>query len=588
MKQIAAAILFMSLQSLIDPLKQTYDSNSELTKTDDQGLEKVPPCARHEEPLQPAHLFLLVHGLWGNASHMLTLQEVLQKSLPEVSKEKIVFLRPSSFQFWKTYDGVGRCAENVVADLFYEIETLKESERLKVTKLSVIGYSMGGLIARHVIGDLYALGFFDQVQPVFYTSFATPHVGVRFFRNTLFDRTLNFLGQHGFGKTGPQFFLKDSQLLLVEMSRPKTKFMKGLALFEKRLLLANIKNDRSVAFYTSFITAFAPFDSIDSVHIKYMRNLPSARIGGSTVWPKFVDLATTREVEPTEEFEGNVQEDPSLIMSNKAVRYTILAFAVVFLLPCYLPLVIFFSMIVSLYSVIKVRIVKSPDLASHWGKVRDAVYYGGKVDSINAKVGESRRSDRWKESLLNFLKGDPSSMSGSTLENVLQAEHNFWNRPENVIEDEVQHSPQILKSNSGAQTPTEPTSKLAHIASVDKITSSKMLAKFFQKPANEIDFEKNDRACKNYLGELEMTKADYPLFQSKALLPLPKEAQEIVENLNQLQWAKIPVYHDLFNAHGTIVGRRGGLKNPKATCTLYLWGSFLRNHLRDSSDTQAY
>ena len=148
------------------------------------------------------HLFVLIHGLWGSPNHLQTVEKAVVNSLAEVSEERIVTLKPSSFRFWKTYDGIPRCASKVIADLFYEIETLKKNHKSKVSKISIVGYSLGGLISRYMIGVLYELGFFDEVQPVFFTTFATPHIGVRFFKKGLFDKTANIVGRYLFGSTG--------------------------------------------------------------------------------------------------------------------------------------------------------------------------------------------------------------------------------------------------------------------------------------------------------------------------------------------------------------------------------------------------
>ena len=60
-----------------------------------------------------------------------------------------------------------------------------------ITKFSLVGYSLGiphfspqvyeagGLISRYVIGLLYARGVFEKMQPVNFTTFATPHLGIR-------------------------------------------------------------------------------------------------------------------------------------------------------------------------------------------------------------------------------------------------------------------------------------------------------------------------------------------------------------------------------------------------------------------------
>ena len=127
---------------------------------------------------KPTHLFVLVHGLLGGPNHRQSIERCIKTLLPSESKHKIVTLRPSSFRFWKTFDGLKLNAERVITDILYEIETLRQENNLKVEKISLVGYSLGGLISRYVIGMLEEIGFFDIVEPVFFTTFATPHVGV--------------------------------------------------------------------------------------------------------------------------------------------------------------------------------------------------------------------------------------------------------------------------------------------------------------------------------------------------------------------------------------------------------------------------
>ena len=70
--------------------------------------------------------------------------------------------------------------QKIIADIFYEIESLKQNNDLEVTKISIIGYSLGGLISRYVIGLLNELDFFEKIEPIFFSTFATPHVESNF------------------------------------------------------------------------------------------------------------------------------------------------------------------------------------------------------------------------------------------------------------------------------------------------------------------------------------------------------------------------------------------------------------------------
>lgn len=47
----------------------------------------------------------------------------------------------------------------------------------KVTCVSLIGYSLGGLMARYAAGRLLADGYFDRVRPRNLVTVATPHLG---------------------------------------------------------------------------------------------------------------------------------------------------------------------------------------------------------------------------------------------------------------------------------------------------------------------------------------------------------------------------------------------------------------------------
>jgi triacylglycerol esterase/lipase EstA (alpha/beta hydrolase family) len=56
----------------------------------------------------------------------------------------------------------GERAANEIEDAFQELERKGH----KAKKLSIVGYSLGGLVARYAIGLLHHKGWFDKVQPV--------------------------------------------------------------------------------------------------------------------------------------------------------------------------------------------------------------------------------------------------------------------------------------------------------------------------------------------------------------------------------------------------------------------------------------
>lgn len=64
-----------------------------------------------------------------------------------------------------TYDGIELGGERVCKEIEEEIERLEASGQ-KIKKLSVVGYSLGGVISRYAIGLLETRGLFEKVEPV--------------------------------------------------------------------------------------------------------------------------------------------------------------------------------------------------------------------------------------------------------------------------------------------------------------------------------------------------------------------------------------------------------------------------------------
>lgn len=64
-----------------------------------------------------------------------------------------------------TYDGVDTGGERVADEIEGKLEELAESGH-NITKISVVGYSLGGLISRYAIGLLFRRGVFDKIQPI--------------------------------------------------------------------------------------------------------------------------------------------------------------------------------------------------------------------------------------------------------------------------------------------------------------------------------------------------------------------------------------------------------------------------------------
>lgn len=537
------------------------------------------------------HLFVLVHGLWGGPNHMLTIEKSIRELLGRSSDStRVATIRPSSFRFWKTYDGLLLNAERVVSDVLYEIEMIRHNQKSKVTQISFVGYSLGGLISRYAVGILQELGVFDQITPVFFTTFATPHVGVHFYNDTFFDKVANETGKYLFGKSGKEMFLADSDLTLRRMADPGEVWYQGLSRFEKHILLANIKNDRTVAFFTSYITQYLPFTDWDKVQVKYLKHLPKVRIGKVEVRPKFVDFTRTRLADTSRSTlvdTLNAQEETSFLRRNKTIRFLLIFLVTLFILPIWVPMVLSSSLFASAYSAAKIAIISHPPLKEHWQRVVESCYCNDEkpIDAEDAKVGQQKRQQRRTLRHSESFKGDTSEITENAMENFMYAEERLTGRSANIEEekddeDEGSTEPHV-GYDDGDDMDEDEAAEHAHQDPAPASEADPLLTPQSAKLI-DVDIAANDKCIEDHVSSLRVRDyAKFPLFTKSSILDVDEHRAYIVEQLNKLDWIKIPVYIDAWNAHDGIVARRGPRTNPKGTATILLWASILRRHLTE-------
>ncbi|RYO96791.1 hypothetical protein DL764_007391 [Monosporascus ibericus] len=217
------------------------------------------------------HLCVLVHGLWGNPNHMRSVAKALRAAYPE---EQLYILVAERNKGSFTYDGIELGGERVCVEIEEELEKIR-SRGGKVAKLSIVGYSLGGLVARYAIGLLHAKGVFDQVEPVNFTTFVTPHLGVRTPSRGWHNHVWNVLGARTLSMSGRQLFTIDNfrgtgRPLLAILADPDSIFMSGLKRFKRRTLYTNIANDRTAVYYTTGISKTDPFTDMSKVKANYL------------------------------------------------------------------------------------------------------------------------------------------------------------------------------------------------------------------------------------------------------------------------------------------------------------------------------
>jgi hypothetical protein len=174
-----------------------------------------------------------------------------------------------------TYDGIEVGAERVAKEIE---ETLEELARdgYKIKKLSMVGYSLGGLVARYAIGLLHHKGWLDKIYPANFTTFATPHLGVRTPLLGYANHLWNVLGARMLSTSGRQLFTIDSfrdtgRPLLSVLADPDSIFIQALGKFENRSLYTNIVNDRTAVYYTTGISRIDPYAHMEKLELNYLK-----------------------------------------------------------------------------------------------------------------------------------------------------------------------------------------------------------------------------------------------------------------------------------------------------------------------------
>lgn len=208
--------------------------------------------------------------LWGNPSHLDYVASAIRE---RHGKDKVYILAAQRNSGTYTYDGIELGGERVVHEIEDTLDQLSAKGH-SITKLSVVGYSLGGLVARYAIGLLEANGTLDKLEPVNFTTFVSPHVGVRSPIKGWPSHMWNVLGARTISISGRQLFMIDDfrgtgKPLLSVLADPNSIFIKGLAKFKNRSVYANIVNDRSTVFYTTAISKVDPFPEPEKANINY-------------------------------------------------------------------------------------------------------------------------------------------------------------------------------------------------------------------------------------------------------------------------------------------------------------------------------
>ncbi|KAK7056428.1 hypothetical protein VNI00_002983 [Paramarasmius palmivorus] len=206
--------------------------------------------------MNSVHLLVLVHGMWGNPTHLAELERTVKQREESDTALHVMVARTNAED--STYDGIDWGGERVID----ETEQLA-SDGKKVVKFSITGYSLGGLVSRYVIGILYQKGYFENVAPINFNTIATPHLGLPRYPSLL-STLYSTLGPKLLSRTGEQFYCVDKwsntdKPLLEVMADPELVFYKALASFQNARIYANAIYDTTVPYVTAAIETEDPF-----------------------------------------------------------------------------------------------------------------------------------------------------------------------------------------------------------------------------------------------------------------------------------------------------------------------------------------
>ncbi|EPQ56502.1 DUF676-domain-containing protein [Gloeophyllum trabeum ATCC 11539] len=214
--------------------------------------------------------------MWGNPSHLAEMNRIIcethkRKDVEESSNAELEVLLPETNRDDSTYDGIDWGGERVAEEIYAKVEKI-ENDGKKVSRLSVTGYSLGGLVARYVIGILFQRGFFNEVTPVNFNTVATPHIGLLRY-SSFFSSVTHALGPKLLSRTGEQFYGVDKwsvrgRPLLDVMADPNRIFYQALAKFQHIRIYANAVNDLTVPYITAAIEPEDPFVEHETNGIK--------------------------------------------------------------------------------------------------------------------------------------------------------------------------------------------------------------------------------------------------------------------------------------------------------------------------------
>ncbi|CAG8585955.1 6470_t:CDS:1 [Cetraspora pellucida] len=263
-----------------DGTTTTYSSSIKYEFLKPHDIFKMPDLTTFST--RDIHLVVLTHGIHGSMLDELYLKEALEEKYMDRKTDRIIFFM-SDVNHSGTEDGIEICGKRLAKELLKYVgwpwgpnnndrdnisSTSDSRNEPLISKISLIGHSLGGLINAFMAGYLHSVtngAFFNDVQPIHFITIATPWLG---------STDLSWYIKAGLkfgvvGQTGKDLALiarsteeqenakgavkEDTreQPLLLALAQLMSPSHIAVSKFRNRTLYANIANDLVVSFQTS-------------------------------------------------------------------------------------------------------------------------------------------------------------------------------------------------------------------------------------------------------------------------------------------------------------------------------------------------
>lgn len=226
------------------------------------------------------NLVVLVSGLTAPPTGMEHTLVALQKLATEANEKDstsrtLIYRSVVNFDN-KSKDGIIVCGKRL-ADEVNELVERTKAQQQKTIKLSLLGNSFGGLVARAALADIHWEQSNVIVVPKIFSTTMSPHLGSRDSMHTKLPKPvlfalINFLGVT-LGTTGKDLMRQNDTL---GMLASDPKYMEPLGRFEKRIAFSNsFRTDFRVATGTALFIA-PDSESLHQTDRHFTQNFPFA------------------------------------------------------------------------------------------------------------------------------------------------------------------------------------------------------------------------------------------------------------------------------------------------------------------------